>query len=147
LPMALLWAHPGPGLLMMPACIVILLLLALGIGLVFAALMVSYRDVQFILPVLIQLLMFASPVAYSAAYRYRLANHAAWVLGKYVAWLPGAYMLNPLAGVLEAFKWSMLGEGQVDWKYLGYSALVAVAVFLWGAFTFKRMERKFADVV
>jgi len=140
IPMIAIWGKPGTGIFMLPVCMVILLMLAIGIGLTFSALMVSYRDVQFVLPVMVQLFMYASPVMYELDWvRTRLAvNYPV---------LARLYMLNPLASLIETFRWSLLGQGDPDWKYLGYSAALAVVLFLWGAFTFKRMERKFADVV
>ena len=140
IPLMLIWGQPGLKILMLPVCILILLMLALGTGLVFSALMVSYRDVQYILPVVMQLLMYASPVAYELA-------EAKDRLGKHAPWLVQAYMLNPLASVLETFRWSLLGQGRPDWNYLAYAAALAVVVFLWGAFSFKKMERKFADII
>jgi lipopolysaccharide transport system permease protein len=57
------------------------------------------------------------------------------------------YMLNPLAAVLQAFRWSVLGVGEVPWNHLGYSAATAFAVFVAGAYFFKRMEKSFADII
>ena len=57
------------------------------------------------------------------------------------------YFLNPLSGLLEGFRWSLLGRGTLDARSMGYAALVSVGIFIGGAFAFKRMERKFADVI
>ena len=95
--------------------------------------MVSYRDVSYILPVMTQFLLYASPVAYSAALipvKYKLI-----------------FMANPLTGLLEAFRWSLLGTAAPNWNAVAYSAAVTVIVFTLGAFSFKKMERKFADVI
>lgn len=127
------WYFPGINLLLAPVCILLLLMLAMGIGLFAAALAVQYRDVIHILPVFTQLLLYASPVAYAVAVvpeKYRTL-----------------YYLNPLASVLEAFRWSVLGAGNVEWGWLAYSATVATALLVGGAFAFKRMERRFADVI
>jgi lipopolysaccharide transport system permease protein len=124
---------PGPGILLMPVLLLLLLLLAVGLGLYTSALMVEYRDLQYAIPVLLQFLLYASPVAYS------------------VAAVPGNlrpfYMLNPIAGLLEAFRWSLLNRGELNWGYLAYSAAVVFATFIFGTFAFKRMERRFADVI
>lgn len=121
------------GFLLLPLWLLSLLMLALGMGMFFASLMVSYRDVQHILPVVIQCLLYASPVAYA------------------VTAVPPAlrafYYLNPLSAVLEAFRWSLLGTGELHPGPVAYSTLFAVAVFTAGAFAFKRMERRFADVI
>lgn len=124
---------PGAGLLLLPVWLLLTLLLALGIGLYASALMVSYRDVQYVLPVLTQFLLYASPVAYAISA----------VPGK----LRFLYFLNPLSGLLEGFRWSLLGRGTLDARSMGYAALVSVGIFIGGAFAFKRMERKFADVI
>ena len=125
--------HPHPGILLMPVWLMIVLTIALGLGLYASALMVTYRDVGYVVPVLTQFLMYASPVAYS------------------VSAVPGkmrfVYFMNPLSGVLEAFRWSMLGTGHIQWGYVAWSATFAVLVFIFGAFSFRRMERKFADVI
>lgn len=121
------------GLLLLPLWIGILLMLAVGIGLIASALSVSYRDVQYILPVFLQLLLYGSPIAYAVSA----------VPDKFRIW----FYLNPLSGVLEAFRWSILGKGQLNWGPLAYAILVAAGLLLLGAFSFKSMERKFADVI
>ncbi|HLK58705.1 MAG TPA: ABC transporter permease [Chthonomonadaceae bacterium] len=124
---------PGIGILLLPVWLVLLVLVALGVGLCAGALTVRYRDVQYILPVATQFLMYASPVAYTVS--------------KVPEALRSLYYLNPLAGLLEAFRWSLLGEGSVHWGYVGYATLFAIVVFLVGVYAFKRMERQFADVI
>jgi lipopolysaccharide transport system permease protein len=124
---------PTPGLLLLPVWMALLTLLSLGIGLITAALAVSYRDVTYILPVFTQLLMYASPIAYAAsAVPERLRTY---------------YQLNPLAPILEAFRWSLLHRGDMQPTPLAYATLTSVAVFVIGLYSFKRMERKFADVI
>jgi lipopolysaccharide transport system permease protein len=125
---------PGWGLLLLPIWVALIAALALGVGLVTAALTVSYRDVQYILPVFTQMLLYASPVAYPAS-----EVPAEW---------RSAYFLNPLAPLLEGFRWSLFGTTTPPpWGSVGYAAAVAAGVLLWGAFAFKRMERRFADVI
>ena len=124
---------PGWGLLLLPVWLALLLLLSLGIGLMTSAMMVTYRDVQYVLPVLTQFLMYASPVAYA--------------LSAVPTNLRTLYHLNPLAILLEGFRWSLLGVGNLDASALLYAVVVSVGVFIWGAFAFKKMERKFADVI
>ena len=124
---------PTVAVLLLPVWLLLVILLGMGIGLYTSALMVSYRDVQFILPVMTQFLLYASPVAYSAAFipaKYKLI-----------------FMANPLTGLLEAFRWSMLGTAHPNWNSVAYAAAVCIVVFTLGAFSFKKMERKFADVI
>jgi lipopolysaccharide transport system permease protein len=135
LPFMLLAYHinPGPGILLMPISLLLILMLAVGAGLFVSALTVSYRDVQYILPLILQLALYASPVGYAASE----------VPAKYVK----LYFLNPLAAPLEAFRRACLGTGQLHWGYLAYAAAFAVASLLIGGLSFKKMERKFADVI
>jgi lipopolysaccharide transport system permease protein len=127
--------NPGPGIFLLPVYICLFLMMSVGLGLIAAALMVSYRDVQYILPVALQMMMYASPVMY--------------VITKIPVSWRWAYMLNPLAGLVLGFRSSLLGETEIPNQsiYLLYSAACAVLVFVWGMFSFKRMERKFADVI
>jgi lipopolysaccharide transport system permease protein len=129
--------HPHPGLLLLPLWIAMLLFLSLGVGLVSAALTVSYRDVQYIVPVFTQILLYASPVAYELAY----------ALTKIPKKHQALYLLNPLAAPLEAFRASLLGTPWPPLSSLLYAGVVSVAVILIGAYSFKKMERKFADVI
>ena len=124
---------PTLGILLLPVWLLLIVLLALGVGLYASALMVSYRDIQYVLPVVTQFLLYASPVAYSASLvpaKYRLI-----------------FEINPLTGLLEAFRWSLLGVGNFPLAAVTYSAIITVVVLVAGAFSFKSMERKFADVI
>lgn len=132
--------HVGWGILLMPVLLAVIMTLALGFGLWASALTVSYRDVQYILPVLIQFAMYASPVGFTLA----------WVIEKLQPHHPRVvpfYMLNPLASLLEAFRWSWLGRGDLHWGWLAYSLAFSLAALLAGGIAFRRMERRFADVI
>ncbi len=124
---------PTGSVLWFPVAVLVLIALAMGVGLWLAALMVSYRDVSYILPVLMNILLYASPVAYSVA-----------VVPAKLRWV---YLLNPLTPPLEAMRSGLLGKPFGDPGALGISALVAVAMLVFGLYAFKRMERKFADVI
>jgi lipopolysaccharide transport system permease protein len=82
---------------------------------------------------MIQFLLYASPVAYA--------------LSAVPASLRTLYHLNPLSILLEGFRWSLLGVGYLDPSAVIYAVAVSLIVFIWGAFVFKKMERKFADVI
>jgi lipopolysaccharide transport system permease protein len=124
---------PRPAVLLAPVWLIILLLTALGAGLGAASLMVRYRDVQYILPVASQLLLYASPVAYGLAAVPAAAQ--------------SVFLLNPLAGAIEAFRWSLLGTARLHVGGLVYSAGASVVIFVLGAIGFIRLERQFADVI
>ena len=131
--MALEHLTPGWGLLLLPVWMAMLLALATGVGLWTTSLMVSYRDVGYVVPVALQILLYASPIAYAMSA----------VPEPLRVW----YRLNPLVPVLEAFRWSLLGRGSLDVPSLGWAAGLIAVVFGLGLFSFKRMERKFADVI
>ena len=129
--------NPGWAALTLPVWLGLIFLLALGIGMWAGALMVQYRDVRYVLPVFTQFLLYASPVGYALlAIDERVPD-----------WAATLYMLNPLASLVEAARWSTLGVGRLDPAWLGYSAAMSVVVFVIGAFTFRGMERQFADVI
>ncbi len=125
---------PGIQIVTLPCWIALAICLALGLGLIAAALTVEYRDVQYILPVVVPFLLYASPVAYDAtqiATSYRSAF----------------YVLNPLASVIAGFRWCILGSPPPPPIFLAWSALLAAGLFAFGAAAFRRTERKFADVI
>jgi lipopolysaccharide transport system permease protein len=124
---------PGWGLLLLPVWLTVLLVMALGIGLMAAALMVKYRDIGHIIPTFLQLGMYVSPVAWSAL-----------IVPAKFRWV---FLVNPLTGLLEAFRWSLLGEGTLSLPALAYSTVTAVLFFWCGAIVFKQQERNFADVI
>jgi len=132
---------PGVEILLMPVFLWIMLLMALGAGLWAAALMVPYRDVGQILPVAVQMLTYASPVAYSAV--VLVEKLTKWVGPQWAA----AYYLNPLVGILEACKWSMTGTPMPPVWSMAYAGGMSVALLVGGAMVFKKMERRFADVI
>jgi lipopolysaccharide transport system permease protein len=123
----------GPRVLLLPVWIVILLALGLGCGLIGGALSVRYRDVPYITPVIILLLTYASPVAYGMA---AVPEHLR-------RWL----WLNPMAGPVEACRWSLLGAGILNGEALTYSAVAGVMFLAVGAWVFKRLDAGFADVI
>ena len=124
---------PGWGLLLLPVWLALIVLIAVGIGLFTSALMVSYRDIGYILPVVVNFLLYASPIAYSLA---SIPKH-----------LHLLFTLNPLTGLLQAFRWSLLNDGTLPLGLVAYSAAFALVVFVAGTFSFKKMEKKFADVI
>ena len=124
---------PGTGLLLVPIWLVLLLMYAIGIGLFATSLMVTYRDVAYMLPMALQILFFACPLTYQA-----------WQVPKKVAmW----YNLNPLSSIFQAITWSIFGTVAPSWQRLLYGAVAGLIVLFAGLFAFKRMEKKFADVI
>lgn len=119
--------------LWIPALVLLALGTAVGISLWLSALNVRYRDIQHVLPFLVQLWLFATPIAYPTSL---LAER----------WRP-LYALNPMVGVVEGFRWALLGSGSAPGSVLLNSSLVALIMLVSGAFVFRRNERFFADVI
>jgi lipopolysaccharide transport system permease protein len=130
--MAFYRVAPTWNLLMLPPLVLLVALLALAVGMWASAANVRYRDVSAILPVLVQLWMFASPVVYPLSI----------VPGRWRA----LYSLNPLVGVIAGFRSAVLGQA-FDWGALAFSAAVTAALLAVAALTFRRMEKHFADLV
>jgi lipopolysaccharide transport system permease protein len=109
------------------------LVAALGVGMWLAALNVQYRDVRYTVPFLVQLWLFATPIAYPGTL---LAGPWRTV-----------YALNPMVAVVDGFRWSLLGTAAPPPSVIAASSIVALLLLVTGAFYFRRMEQSFADVV
>jgi lipopolysaccharide transport system permease protein len=121
------------GILMVPVLVLLATLLAVGVGTWFSALNVKYRDVRYALPFLVQLWMFASPVIYPES---MLQGKMRYIL-----------LLNPLTGIIENFRVALFGLHSFDWKSLAISTSITFFVLIYSAYSFRRMEREFADIV
>jgi lipopolysaccharide transport system permease protein len=124
---------PTWNVLWLPAFTVLAIVTSLSVSLWLGALNVRYRDVQYIIPFIIQLWMYLSPVIYSAT---AVPSGPLRVI----------YSLNPMAGVIIAFRWALLG-GPAPSKLLLVSTTVVLALLIGGLYYFRRMERTFADVI
>lgn len=124
---------PGWQLLLLPMFILISLATALSIGLWLTALNVKYRDVGLLVPFVVQVWMYASPIAYSTSI---VPSKWLWI-----------YSLNPMVGVVEGFRWSLLGKSPPDPVAMAVSGGIMLALFVSGLAYFRRTERTFADVI
>jgi lipopolysaccharide transport system permease protein len=124
---------PTLQVLWMVPLLVLALVTALGVGLWLAALNVQYRDVRYTVPFLTQFWLFVTPIAYPSS-----LLHEPWRT------LSG---LNPMAGVVEGFRWSLLGTETAPGPLIAVSSLVALLILVSGAFYVRRMEDTFADVI
>ena len=124
---------PGPGILLFPLLISLTFLCSVGVGLWLSALNVEYRDIRYAIPFLIQIWMFVSPVIYPVS---MVSEKYQWLLA-----------LNPMGGVINAFRASLLGHQPIDWLLLGISTGIILFLFLSGMVYFRRVEKSFADVV
>lgn len=124
---------PSLGALWAVPFLLLALVTALGVGLWLAALNVQYRDVRYTVPFLTQLWLFVTPIAYPSSL---LAEPWRTVYG-----------INPMAGVVEGFRWALLGTDTAPGPIIAVSALAAFAILVGGMYYFRRMEDSFADVI
>jgi len=117
----------------LPLFILMAVATALGVGLWLSALNVQYRDVRYTIPLITQCWLFLSPVAYPSS-----IVPEPWHF---------LYGVNPMAGVIEGFRWALLGKADPPGTMLAVSAMVTVLLLIGGLFYFRRMEKNFADVV
>lgn len=128
---------PGIGLAALPLLILAAVLTSLAMSLWLSALNAVYRDIQYVVPFLVQMLMYVSPILYSAQS----------VLHGKAPWIQFLYWLNPLSCVAEGFRWALLGTPRPPGNVMVYSMVGIVLFTLSGLYVFKRIERTFADVV
>ncbi|MEP6740892.1 MAG: ABC transporter permease [bacterium] len=124
---------PSWAIVTLPGFILLAVMTALGVGLWLSALNVKYRDVRYTINFLIQFWLFATPVAYPSSL----------VPAKWRA----LYGLNPMAGVVEGFRWALLGKQEAPGAMLWVSVAVVIVILVGGLYYFRRMEQEFADVV
>ncbi|MGC8835052.1 MAG: ABC transporter permease [Armatimonadota bacterium] len=125
--------YPTAAVVFLPLLILLALVTALGVGLWLSALNVQFRDVRYIVPFITQFWMFATPVAYPSS-----LLHGHWKI---------IYALNPMVGVIEGFRWALLGTKTAPGPMIIASSLAALFILVTGAYYFRRMEKTFADVV
>jgi lipopolysaccharide transport system permease protein len=118
----------------LPLFLLLAMVTALGTGLWFSAMNVQFRDVRYTVPFITQFWMFVTPIAYPSS-----------LIEK--PWVRTLYGLNPMAGVVEGFRWALLGTDTAPGPIIIASSLTALAILIGGAFYFRRMEKTFADIV
>lgn len=124
---------PTANVVWLPLFLLLALVTALGVGLWLSAMNVQYRDVRYVVPFITQIWLFSTPIAYPST-----------LLG--APWRT-VYGLNPMAGVVEGFRWALLGTATAPGPMIAVSSLAALSLLVSGAFYFRRMEKTFADVV
>jgi len=124
---------PTLSVLWLPMFLLLALVTSLGVGLWLSALNVKYRDVRYIVPFITQFWLFVTPIAYPSS-----LLHQPWRT---------IYGLNPMVGVVEGFRWALLGTNTAPGPIIAVSSAAAVVILITGAFYFRRMEKTFADIV
>jgi lipopolysaccharide transport system permease protein len=125
--------HPTIAIVTLPLFVLLAVVTALAVGLWLTALNVQFRDVRYTIPFLTQLWLFATPVAYPSS-----------IIPEKWRWLSG---LNPMAGVVEGFRWALLGNAASSAAVVLVSAIAVTVLLIGGMFYFRRMEKTFADVI
>jgi lipopolysaccharide transport system permease protein len=134
--LGMMWFYgivPGLAVVAVIPLILLTLVTALGVGLWLSALNVQYRDVRYAVPFLVQVWLFATPIAYPSS----LLKEPWRTL----------YAINPMVGVVEGFRWALLGADTAPGPMIAVSALASLVILAGGALYFRRMERTFADIV
>ncbi len=120
------------GLLIIPLLLLITFMASVGLGLFLASINVKYRDVRYVLPFFIQILMFLTPVIYPAG----IAGKYSWILA-----------LNPMMGVIQSARAALLGTTVLNWTLVTISLVATFIVMIIGVYTFKKTEHYFADII
>lgn len=125
--------HPNIYILLAPVLVFMMGGLGLGFGIITTALTTKYRDLTFLITFGVQLMMYATPIIYPITKISEEHRIFMW--------------LNPFSSILEAFKYAMLGTGELNFFWLGYSALITITVLSIGTYVFRKVERNFVDLV
>ena len=124
---------PTYNIIFLPLFLLLAFISALAVGLWLSALNVEFRDVFYVVPFLVQAGQYLSPVAYSSSVipeKWRML-----------------YSLNPMVGVIDGFRWSILGTANPNWYCIAISSVSVLIIFVGGLFYFRKMERTFADII
>ncbi len=124
---------PSAAILVLPLFVLLAMASALAVSMWLSALNVQYRDVRHLIPFMTQIWLFVTPIAYPSS-----LVPEKWQF---------IYGLNPMAGVVEGFRWALLGKSNVSWSLVTISSLMVLFLLVGGVLYFRRMERTFADVV
>src|SRR5688572_24826472 len=125
---------PTANIIFLPPLLLLAFVTSLGVGLWLSAMNVQFRDIRYIVPFIVQFWMFATPIAYPSSL---IENETLRML----------YGLNPMAGVVEGFRWALLDTDTAPGSIIIVSSVAAVILFISGLYYFRRMEKTFADVV
>jgi len=135
--MAYYGIYPGWAVFTLPVFMLLAVMASLAVGLWLSALNALYRDFKYVIPFVVQVGMFISPVVYSVES----------IQGKLPPWAFTLYSLNPMAGVIEGFRWALLGTSHGPGPMLALSTAATALILLGGMFYFRRMERLVADLI
>jgi lipopolysaccharide transport system permease protein len=125
--------HPNLMILLTPVLVILMGLLALGLGMIISAMTTKYKDLIFLLTFGVQLLMYATPIIYPLS---GVPQKYHWII-----------VANPMTPIIETFRYAFLGSGTFSWAFLGYSAIATVVILLFGTIVFNKVEKGFTDTI
>ncbi len=125
--------HPNIYIILFPVLVLMMGIMGLGFGMLVSAMTTKYRDLQFLVAFGVQLLMYATPVIYPIS---AIPEKYQWII-----------MANPMTSVIETFRYSFLGAGNLSWTGLAYSLIFTIGIFVLGLMVFNRTEKNFMDTV
>lgn len=128
--------HMPLAVLFFPVLVALMALLGLGLGLIITAMTTKYRDLTFLVTFGVQLLMYGTTVIYPLSEAKKKFSDMAWIIE-----------LNPMTGIIEAFRYCLLGRGEFTLASIGYSAIVTLIVLMLGVVIFNKTEKNFVDTI
>lgn len=140
---------PSWKIIFLPFFLIVAFLSAFGVGLLLTALNVKYRDFRYILPFIVQFGLYISPVGFSSNTVY--TNLAKKLSEMNMDWLTDYlitfYSLNPMVGVIDGFRWSIIGNAEMNWTMFGVSIFMCLLILFYAIYYFRKTEKTFADVI
>ena len=124
---------PSSNIIALPLLILAVIALSLGVGIWLSALTIRFRDIQYVIPFMVQIGLYLTPVAYPSSI----------IPSQYKS----LYYLNPMAGIIDGFRWSLLNSPLPDSRYLFYSVAITLLILVSGVYYFRRVERVMADII
>ncbi len=140
---------PSWKIVFLPFFLLTAFLAAFGVGLLLTAMNVKYRDFKYIIPFIIQFGVYISPVGFSSTIVYEklgkkmIEMDMAWMTD----YLVSIYAINPMVGVIDGFRWSIIGNAEMNWGMFTISVLMCLLILAYAIYYFRKMEKTFADVI
>ena len=140
---------PSWKIIFLPLFLLVAFLAAFGVGLLLTAMNVKYRDFRYIIPFIIQFGVYVSPVGFSSNIVYEKLGKK--MIEMDMAWLTDylvtLYALNPMVGVIDGFRWSIIGNAQMNWSMFSVSIVMCLLILTYAIYYFRKTEKTFADVI
>lgn len=147
--MAIYQYVPSWQIIFLPFFLIVAFLAAFGVGLLLTAMNVKYRDFRYIIPFIIQFGVYVSPVGFSSNIVYEKLGQKMieMDMAGLTDYLIALYALNPMVGVIDGFRWSIIGNAQMNWSMFGVSIVMCLLILAYAISYFRKTEKTFADVI